>query len=212
MILIHAAQVLIWLRWRASRWCDACLNFVFFTFFSWPAPFEPGGHPGEPWPEAAYWSLSWDHSSWESDQTATEILIAFKAGVGVDIFFSWFFHLFLQIVNYKSNTSPYPPSPCNRGAFNWTHLLRVILSSWLPLHSHASTKNGFLNICYFWYPIFMIFLYFFGNKIGRSFHAASRYLLLLLYLPLFKKAMNLKKRKKKKGRGSCVSRSRRFRF
>ena len=29
------------------------------------------------------------------------------------------------------------------------------------LHSHASTKNGFLNICYFWYLIFMIFLYFF---------------------------------------------------
>ena len=121
---------LIRLRWRVSRWCDACLNFVFLHFFSWPAPFDPGGHPGEPWPEAAYWSLSWDHSSWESGQTAAEILIAFKAGV--DIFFSWFFPFVFAESQFQTKKLSVSPPPCNRGALNITHLLRLIRSSWLP--------------------------------------------------------------------------------
>ena len=170
MILIHAAQVLIRLRWRASRWCDACLNFVFLHFSRWPAPFEPGGHPGEPWPEAAYWSLSWDHISWESGQTAAEILIAFKAGV--DIFFFWIFSLcFLQRVNSKSKNPLNIPLPLAIEGL-LTELIRCefFLVLGFLLHSHASskiTKNSLLItehvrsehlFCYFWY---LIFLYFF---------------------------------------------------
>ncbi len=84
-------------------------EFFFLHFFSWPAPFEPGGLPGEPWPEAAYWSLSWDHNSWESGQTAAEILIAFKAGV--DIFFCSFFSFVFaesQLQLKHLSISPFP--------------------------------------------------------------------------------------------------------
>ena len=75
-------------------------EFCFYIFQDDTPPFEPGGHPGEPWPEAANWSLSWDHISWESGQPAAEILIAFKAGVDI-FFFLDFFPVFLQRVNSK---------------------------------------------------------------------------------------------------------------
>ena len=167
MILIHAAQVLIRLRWRASRWCDACLNFVFWHFFSWPAPFEPGGHPGEPWPEAAYWSLSWDHISWESGQTAAEILIAFKAGV--DIFFSGFFHFcfFSQFQIQIQKTSPYPLPLAIEGLLSEVICCDLFLVFGFLLHSHASRKNSLPNLFgtehlhLHLYVIFDIFLYFF---------------------------------------------------
>jgi hypothetical protein len=75
-------------------------------------PFEPGDHPGEPWPEAAYWSLSWDHISWESGQTAAEILIAFKAGVDIFFFLDFpplFFAARESIPNQKNlSISPSP--------------------------------------------------------------------------------------------------------
>ena len=115
-------------------------EFCFLHFFSWPAPFEPGGHPGEPWPEAAYWSLSWDHISWESGQTAAEILIAFKAGV--DIFFFWIFSLcFLQRVNSKSKKTLNIPLPLAIEGL-LTELIRCEFFLFLGflLHSHASTK------------------------------------------------------------------------
>ena len=159
MILIHAAQVLIRLRWRASRWCDACLNFVFLHFFSWPAPFEPGGHPGEPWPEAAYWSLSWDHSACESGQTAAEILIAFKAGVDI-LFFSWFSTCFCResITNQTPLHIPFstPLSLAIEVLLTGLICCDLFLVLGFLLNSHASTQNGFMNICYFWNLIFMI--------------------------------------------------------
>ena len=142
-------------------------EFCFLHFSRWRPPFEPGGHPGEPWPEAAYWSLSWDHISWESGQTAAKILIAFKAGR--HRYFFWIFSLcFLQRVNSISKKPQYPPPPCNRGAFNRTHLLRIFCSSWLPTLFTCQYKEYLLAyrtcsehlFCYFWYLI-LIFLYFF---------------------------------------------------
>ena len=57
------------------------LILFFFIFRVDPPPLKPGGHPGKPWPEAAYCSSLLDHSSWDFNQKAAEILIALKAGV-----------------------------------------------------------------------------------------------------------------------------------
>ncbi len=142
-------------EWLMRRFFE----FFFLHFFSWPAPFEPGGHPGEPWPEAAYWRLTWDHISWESGQTAAEILIAFKAGVDI------FFFLIFPFVFEESITNQTPlhiPLPLTiEGLLTELICCDLFLVLGFLLHSRVSTKNGFLNICYFWYLIFMIFLYFF---------------------------------------------------
>jgi hypothetical protein len=197
---------LIRLRWRVSRWCDACLNFVFLHFFSWPAPFEPGGHPGEPWPEAAYWSLSWDRSSWESGQTAAEILIAFKAGV--DIFFFLIFSIcFSESQLQKIKHLSIPPFPLqSSGLLTELICCDLFLVLGFLLHSHASTKNGFLNICYFWYMwSSWSSSIFFGNKIGRSFHAASRYLFFVVLITPFQESDEQKKKKKRGKKGGGIS-------
>ena len=173
-----------WYDCDDRRVADATLVWIlfFYIFFSCPAPFEPGGHPGEPWPEAAYWSLSWDHISWESGQTAAEILIAFKAGV--DTFFFWIFSLcFLQRVNSKSKKTLNIPLPLAIEGL-LTELIRCEFFLFLGflLHSHASTKitkNSLLitehvrNIFSVIFDIWSSSI-FFGNKIGRSFHTASR--------------------------------------
>ena len=130
MILIHAAQVLIRLRWRASRWCDACLNFFFLHFWDDTPPLSqvaiPASHGLKPLTGA------WVGTIVRGNPVRRPPKYWLPSRRGLTFFFLDFFHLFLQRVNYKSNTSPYPPSPCNRGSFNLTHLLRLILSSWLP--------------------------------------------------------------------------------
>ena len=155
MILIHSVQVLIRLQWRASRWCDMCLHFVFTYFPSWPAPFEPGGHPGEPWPEAAYWRSVRDHSSWEFGRTAAEILIALKAGVEKKI---PFFLFVLNSLNLKSNTSV--PLSLLYLLLKTRGLLRDSIATTYSLvvgfirNPNASTKNSWLNIVHhsvFWF-------------------------------------------------------------
>ena len=54
-------------------------------------------------------------------------------GGGRHIFFLDFFPVFFAESQFQiKKTSQYPPPPCNRGAFNRAHSLRIFLSSWLP--------------------------------------------------------------------------------
>jgi hypothetical protein len=131
-------------------------EFCFLHFSRWHAPFEPGGHPGEPWPAAAYWSLSWNNSSCESGQTAAEILIAFKAGVGGWHLLFFIFSICFCRESITNQTPLHIPLPLAiEGLLTELICCDLFLVLGFLLHSHAS---GFLNICYFWYLIFMIFL------------------------------------------------------
>jgi hypothetical protein len=76
---------------------------------------------------------------------------------GLAYFFSWFFpFLFAESQLQKIKHLSIPPFPLqSSGLLTELICCDLFLVLGFLLHSHAS---GFLNICYFWYLIFMIFL------------------------------------------------------
>jgi hypothetical protein len=171
---------LVRLRWRASGWCDAFLNFFFYIFLVDPPPLSqvaiPASHGLQPLTGAWVGTIVRVNPV----RRPPKYWLPLRRGLGVDIFFFYFFHLFLQRVNNKSNTSPYPPSHCNRRALSWTHLLRLILSSWLPSSFTCQYKEWLSeHLLFFKSALHDLPLYFCCDKKRRSFHAASRYLLLM---------------------------------
>ena len=74
------------LRLLVSQSCEG----PSFTFFCFNATSRPSQHirvhPGQQSPQAANWSLLWDHRSWALGQLASKILITLKAGVQFLIF------------------------------------------------------------------------------------------------------------------------------
>ena len=91
------------LRLLVSQSCEG----PSFTFFCFNATSRPSQHirvhPGQQSPQAANWSLLWDHRSWALGELASKILITLKAGVQ--------FLIFLladrshQLFNYQINKS-----------------------------------------------------------------------------------------------------------
>ncbi len=148
-----------WYDWDDGRVADATLVWIlfFYIFLVNQPPLSqvaiPASHGLKPLTGA------WVGTIFHGNPVRRQRKYWLPSRRGSTYFFSGFFPcVFCRESIPNKKNSQYPPPPCNRGAFNRTHLLRIFLVLGFLLHSHAS---GFLNICYFWYLIFMIFLYFF---------------------------------------------------